>query len=62
MPLIDFRDVVTGEVEEVLFKSQNVPDTIISAKTGNECVRIMSAPGGFKLIGGGFYANEYPKS
>lgn len=62
MPIADYRDTVTGEVTEVYFKTRELPDTVISEKTGNICEKVISSPGGFKFKGPGFYATEYPKN
>jgi predicted nucleic acid-binding Zn ribbon protein len=62
MPLADYEDNITKEVFEVFFKNSQIPDSIINEKTGNESTRLTSKPIGFKLIGAGFYVNEYPKS
>ena len=59
MPIADFQDEVTNEVTEVYFKTKEIPETIISEKTGNVCKRLVSAPGGFQFKGPGFYATEY---
>ena len=37
MPLVDYQDEKTGEIEEVLIRTSNIPETIISEKTGNIC-------------------------
>ncbi|MCK9429138.1 MAG: hypothetical protein M0R17_03920 [Candidatus Omnitrophica bacterium] len=60
MPIIEYEDEKTGEVFERFFKNHNIPDSVVNEKTGNNSIKKISS-GSFKLIGSGFYANEYPK-
>ena len=59
MPLVDYQDEKTGEIEEVLIRTSNIPETIISEKTGNICKRIISGSSSFVFKGTGFYATDY---
>lgn len=62
MPLIDYQDEKTGEIEEVLIRTSNIPETIISNKTGNVCKRIISGSSAFIFKGTGFYSTDYKTS
>ena len=59
MPLVDYQDEKTGEVEEVLIRTSPIPETIISNKTGNVCKRIMSGSTALIFKGTGFYVTDY---
>lgn len=59
MPLIDYKDDVTGEIFEVLIRTSNVPEKIQNPDTGNESTRIYSGRVGVEFKGSGFYETDY---
>lgn len=59
MPLIDYKDEITGDVFEVLIRTSDVPEKIKNPDTGNDSVRIYSGHVGFEFKGSGFYQTDY---
>lgn len=61
MPIVDYKDSVTGEIFEVLIKSGDIPQEIINDETGNKAERIFSGNVGFEFKGSGFYETDYKR-
>lgn len=61
MPIVDYKDSVTGEIFEVLIKSGDIPQEIINEETGNKSERIFSGNVGFEFKGTGFYETDYKR-
>jgi len=61
MPIVDYKDSVTGEVFEVLIKSGDIPQQMINEQTGNMSERIFSGNVGFEFKGTGFYETDYKR-
>lgn len=61
MPIVDYKDSVTGEVFEVYIRSGDIPQEIINDKTRNKSERIFSGNVGFEFKGTGFYETDYKR-
>lgn len=61
MPIVDYKDSVTGDVFEEYIRTTDIPETIINEKTGNKANRIWSGRVGFEFKGSGFYETDYKK-
>ena len=60
MPLYDFRCKACGKIAEVLVKS--FKEKVSCEECGHDTERLVSRPGGFRLKGAGFYANDYGRA
>lgn len=61
MPIVDYKDNITGEVFEVYLRSNDIPETIVNENTGNEATRLYSGNVGFEFKGSGFYETDYKR-
>lgn len=61
MPIVDYKDEITGDVFEVFVRSGEIPETTINEQTGNQAKRIYSGNVGFEFKGTGFYETDYKK-
>lgn len=58
--MVDYKDVITGEVFEVFIRTKDIPEEVINDKTGNKATREYSVGSfGFEFKGPGFYQTEY---
>ena len=60
MPMVDYKDLETGDVFELYIRSKDIPDTVKNPETGNDSERLFTIGSvGFEFKGPGFYATEY---
>lgn len=61
MPIIDYKDDITGDIFEVYFRNHDIFETTINPETGNTATRIYSGNVGFEFKGTGFYETDYKR-
>jgi predicted nucleic acid-binding Zn ribbon protein len=61
MPIVDYKDTVTGEVFEEFIRGKVIPSEMVSP-AGNRAERIFTTGSfGFEFKGPGFYETDYKR-
>jgi len=61
MPIVDYKDTVTGEIFEEFIRGKVIPDEVVSP-SGNTAERIYTTGSfSFEFKGPGFYETEYKR-